>query len=180
VKIYTKTGDAGMTGLRGGRRVSKHLPKVAAYGDIDELNAVLGWSLALLPKTSPLRKPLARIQRELFHVGAVLSSENNHRDVRTFPKNFAVWMEKEIDRQEKSLPQLRHFILPGGSPAGASLHYARTVCRRAERSISALSKKDRPLGVLIYINRLSDYLFVAARTANKKARRSETKWLGLK
>ncbi len=189
MKIYTKTGDAGETGLWGGQRVSKADPRVAAYGDVDELNTCLGWALSVMAqdkKLSTLRTSLSRIQEELFNIGALLATPEARRGRlaapfdKGLPPQAALRLEDEIDAMTKSLKPLRSFILPGGCAAGAALHLARAVCRRAERSAVALSRGDRlPGGVLIYLNRLSDHLFTAARWANAKARCPETPWQGL-
>ncbi len=182
MKIYTKTGDKGATGLRGGARVSKDHPRVAAYGDVDELNAAVGAVLAGLPESKtydPVRKDLRRIQSELFVTGAVLSEPKAGSASRDFPANRALWLESRMDRMTRDLPPLDRFILPGGGPAGAGLHVCRTVCRRAERSVLAVGKGKPPPGVVVYLNRLSDYLFTAARWVNRKAHKTETPWKGL-
>lgn len=189
MKIYTKTGDAGETGLWGGERVPKTHPRVSAYGDIDELNTGLGWALAVIgkdKKLSSLRQGLGRIQEELFMVGALLATPEGRRGRlsppfdKGLPTDASTRLEKEIDAMTANLKPLRSFILPGGSPAAAALHMARSVCRRAERSAVALSQSDRlPEGVLVYLNRLSNHLFTAARWANAKAKHAETPWQGL-
>lgn len=182
MKIYTKTGDNGTTGLRGGKRVPKDHPRVAAYGDVDELNAAVGAVLASLPSSkiyAPLREDLRRVQNELFVTGAVLSDPKAGAASRDFPANRALWLESRMDRMTRDLPPLRRFILPGGGPAGAGLHVCRTVCRRAERSVLAAGRTKVPPGVVVYLNRLSDYLFTAARWINRKTRKPETLWKGL-
>ncbi|MBI3554274.1 MAG: cob(I)yrinic acid a,c-diamide adenosyltransferase [Elusimicrobia bacterium] len=189
MKIYTRTGDKGETGLWGGERVPKTHPRVAAYGDVDELNTCLGWTLSLLGKDkrlSPLRKYLSLIQEELFIVGALLATPEARRGRlsppfdKGLPPDASARLEAEIDAMTASLKPLKSFILPGGSPAGASLHFARAVCRRAERSAVALSHSDRlPEGLIVYLNRLSDHLFTAARWANARAKSVETPWAGL-
>lgn len=189
MKIYTKTGDAGQTGLWGGDRVPKTHPRVAAYGDVDELNTCLGWALSVIgkdKKLASLRQGLSRIQEELFMVGALLATPEGRRGRlsppfdKGLPSGAPLRLEAEIDAMTSKLKPLRSFILPGGSPAGAALHLSRAVCRRAERSAVALSQSDRlPEGVLVYLNRLSDHLFTAARWANAKAHRAETPWQGL-
>ena len=182
MKLYTKTGDGGETGLLGGRRVSKDDPRVAAYGEVDELNAVLGLTLAFIQEDEELRACLLDIQRHLFVVGSHLADpsarvEAKRGDKASFSEHNVTQLEQWIDQFEALLPPLRHFILPGGSKGGATLHHARTVCRRAERRIVALSQevKIAPL-IVIYINRLSDFLFVAARLENQRRRRPEIPW----
>jgi cob(I)alamin adenosyltransferase len=182
VRIYTKTGDAGETGLFDGTRVSKADPRVEAYGDVDEVNAWLGLVRAQLPGPE-IDALLDRIQRDLFALGSVLA-DPRHRIAARVEKaaidaGDVTRLEQAIDALEASLPKLRRFILPGGSPAGAMLHLARTVCRRAERRIVALSAAGQdgiePVAIT-YMNRLSDLLFVMARAANQRAGASETEW----
>lgn len=169
MKIYTRTGDKGKTGLYGGQRVSKASLRLHAYGTIDELNASLGVVLADTKLPSPLRDQLIEIQSLLFVIGADLATpldSNNH--VKRMDIGPSVQMERWIDGLEESLPPLTKFILPGGSAMGAKLHECRTICRRAERFIVELSEKEAiTLNVITIVNRLSDYLFVAARYANK-------------
>lgn len=177
VKIYTKTGDAGETGLVGGARVSKADPRVDAYGAVDEANACLGVvRAAVVPKD--IDAMLDRIQRDLFALGAQLA------DGRPEPKAYEgkarlgdadiERIEKWIDQLESELPPLRHFVLAGGSPAGAALHLARTVCRRAERRMVTLPSVNA--AQLAYVNRLSDLLFVLARAVNHRAGAPEAEW----
>jgi cob(I)alamin adenosyltransferase len=178
-KIYTGTGDDGSTGLGTGERVPKTSPRVAAYGTIDELNAQLGVVLTANP-ASELIEPLRRIQNELFHIGAELCIPASARAKTPGPKikqRHIAALEKLIDRFNKTLPPLKNFVLPGGSPAAAQLHVARTICRRAERAVVALAEKE-PIGqhVLAYLNRLSDALFVMARYENKLAHVNEPLW----
>lgn len=169
-RIYTKSGDLGETGLGNGKRVPKDHPRVAAYGEVDELNASLG--LALIIEGLPERELLREIQNDLFDVGGDLCIPIDVAEVTG--KNLRVTLghveklEKAIDRLNESLEPLRSFVLPGGSAAAAHLHLARTVCRRAERSVVTLiaTEKLNP-HVLIYLNRLSDLLFVLARVANQ-------------
>jgi cob(I)alamin adenosyltransferase len=185
VKIYTKTGDDGDTGLFGGVRVSKADPRVAAYGEVDELNAWLGFARAvLIEKAAPdLPAMLEQIQRDLFAVGARLADPA--RQIAERVTKAAVGdgdiarLERWIDELEAALPPLRRFILAGGSPGGAALHVARTACRRAERAMVALLAGDRAAferELLVYINRLSDLLFVMARSANRQAGTPELEW----
>jgi len=180
VKIYTKTGDGGETGLVDGTRVPKDALRVAAYGEVDELNAVLGLARAedLAPQDEAL---LHEIQRALFALGAQLADPQARlRDKTTkiaLGSDDIGRLEQAIDAREAELEPLRSFILPGGCRAGALLHLARTVCRRAERTSVALDRAEglEP-GLVIYLNRLSDLLFVMARHANRRAGRSEVPW----
>jgi cob(I)alamin adenosyltransferase len=179
VKIYTKTGDAGETGLFDGTRVSKADPRVDAYGAVDETNAWLGFARAsgLDPA---LGEMLQTVQRDLFAVGARLADPAQRIAERVTKAavrpEAIVQLERWIDALEEELPPLRRFILAGGAPAGAALHIARTVCRRAERRIVALGPDAVERDVLAYVNRLSDFLFVVARAANKRAGATETEW----
>lgn len=176
-KIYTRTGDRGETGLIGGVRVAKDHARVAAYGDVDELNAALGLARALLAaerRTAAPARQLGRIQSELFELGAELAAPSG---VGRIGAADAAALERAIDRLSADLPALHRFILPGGSPAGAALHLARTVCRRAERSLAALRRSEAVRAeALVYLNRLSDYLFTLARFVNQKLRQPETPW----
>lgn len=180
MKIYTRTGDAGGTALFGGTRVSKADPRVAAYGDVDELNACLGAVRAQGELAADVTAHVERIQKDLFAIGArladpaekiaerVAKAAVTEADVRR--------LEDWIDRLEAELPPLRRFILPGGSRAGALLHLSRTVCRRAERSIVALGTDKVDVQLLAYVNRLSDLLFVMARAVNHRAGQPEVEW----
>lgn len=180
-KIYTKTGDKGDTGLWGGPRVPKNHPRVTAYGEVDELNSVLGLAIAALPKTKPFKSlsaSLDSIQEELFSVGAFLASPKD--DGRRLSPRSLTRLENEIDAMTSDLKPLRRFILPGGGPCGACFHLARTVCRRAERAAVALSNSETVrAGIIVYLNRLSDWLFTAARWVNARQRRPERTWEGL-
>ena len=178
MKIYTRTGDAGETSLFDGSRVSKADSRVDAYGDVDELNAWLGLVRANR-LDADLDEPLVRIQQDLFALGAQLADPRDRiaARVRKASLNDAdvERLEQLIDRLESQLPPLRRFILAGGSPAGAALHVARTVCRRAERRMVALT--PTPEAVLVkYVNRLSDLLFVIARVVNHRAGMPEIEW----
>jgi len=180
VRIYTRTGDGGETGLFGGGRVPKDHPRVEAYGAVDELNAALGVARAAgLP--GHLEPLAARIQEELFVLGADLatppkSAARAGRVVR-LREDAAAALEPEIDRCEAELPPLQTFVLPGGGPAGAALHLARTVCRRAERRVVGLVRAgEAGPAPLVYLNRLADLLFVMARLASKRAGHAETPW----
>jgi cob(I)alamin adenosyltransferase len=179
VKIYTKTGDDGDTGLFDGTRVPKNDPRVAAYGDVDELNAWLGFVRASLTDDA-LGAKLEQIQRDLFALGARLA-DPSHKIASRVTKaaitaSDIARLEEWIDLLESELPPLRRFILAGGSVGGAALHVARTVCRRAERSIVALGPDAVEPDLLVYVNRLSDLLFVMGRAANRRSGAAETEW----
>lgn len=163
MKIYTKTGDAGTTGLVGGSRVSKSDAVIQAIGDVDELNAVVGVARTY---SKELDEELAHIQNWLFDLGAELATPSESRfDNQMLGVAQVGFLENGIDGMTELLPPLRNFILPGGTPLGAHLHLARTVCRRAERSVIALNlERHEPV---IFLNRLSDWLFTAARYANR-------------
>jgi cob(I)alamin adenosyltransferase len=180
-RIYTKTGDDGRTALFGGGRVQKDDLRVEAYGDVDELNAVIGAarSADLTPRIDEV---LAPIQRDLFAIGALLATPHpeEHRKqlekARLTDRRIAQ-LEQAIDDGEEELPPLKAFIMPGGTPKAAALHVARTVCRRAERSVVRLGHAaDVPPIVVVYLNRLSDLLFVLARVANHRAGAGEVTW----
>lgn len=176
MKIYTRTGDQGETSLFDGTRVSKADPRVDTYGDVDELQAWLGFARAT-GAPERLGVMLEQIQRDLFALGAQLADPQHRIAARVTkavisPADVA-GLESWIDSLEAGLPPLRHFILSGGAPAGASLHIARAVCRRAERRMVALGAD--PL-LVTYVNRLSDLLFVMARAANHDASAPETEW----
>jgi cob(I)alamin adenosyltransferase len=179
VKIYTRTGDAGETALFDGTRVPKTDPRVAAYGDVDELNAVLGVARAarLVPDLDDL---VVRVQRDLHAIGARLADPEHRIAARVGKAQLTAAdvdrLEQWIDRYESELPPLRHFILAGGSPAGAALHVARTVCRRVERVVVGLGPEATDAVVLTYLNRLSDLLFVLARLVNHRDGVPETAW----
>ena len=178
MKIYTRTGDAGETSLFDGTRVSKSDARVDAYGEVDELNAWLGLARASR-LAADLDEALVRIQHDLFAFGAQLADPADKIADRvtkaTLGDDDVVRIEQLIDRLEAELPPLRRFILAGGSPAGAALHVARTVCRRAERRMVSLEPRvDQVL--LRYVNRLSDLLFVLARVVNHRAGMPETEW----
>ena len=178
-RIYTRTGDEGETGLFGGGRVAKSDVRVRAYGEVDELNAVLGWVLARLPASeSGVRERLVVVQGDLFALGAHLATPADARSRRHLPPLPAerpASFERWIDEAEEELEPLRSFILPGGTEAGAALHLARTVCRRAERAVVALAAGEEvEPGILVYLNRLSDLLFDFARLVNHRAGEPET------
>jgi cob(I)alamin adenosyltransferase len=176
MRIYTRQGDDGQTGLIGGARVSKDDPRVDAYGCVDELGAALGVARAAGPDPE-LDAGLARVQGELFSLGASLAAPAPDARVPRVQRAWVDALEHEIDRADTELTPLRHFVLPGGCPAAAALHLARAVCRRAERAIVALSRREAvdPLA-LAFVNRLSDWLFTMARLANHRANVSEREW----
>lgn len=180
MKIYTRTGDTGETSLLAGGRINKGHARLHACGTVDELNAVLGLVRAARPDPT-LDTPLRRVQAELFTVGADLATPlgaDAPRIVRVAPDLIAT-LERELDTWEAQLPELRQFILPGGGMVGAYLHQARTVCRRAERWAVTLKGLEAINGeVLRYLNRLSDWLFVAARLANLLDGKEEARWEG--
>ena len=181
LKIYTRTGDAGSTGLFGGGRVEKDDPRVEAYGEIDELNAVLGMARAveMMPRIDEVLVP---IQRDLFSLGALLATPDRDKMKQQLVKARiddarVAELEQLIDEGEAELEPLKAFILPGGTPKAAALHVARTVCRRAERRVVALQREvELPQLVVVYLNRLSDLLFVLARVANRRAGAGEVTW----
>jgi len=181
VKIYTRTGDGGETGLFGGGRVPKDHRRVEAYGQVDELNAVIGLARAL--DLADLETELLEsVQRDLFAIGGQLASPDPAKVAKALAKAAlgearVAALEQAIDAREAELKPLEGFILPGGTPKAAALHLARTVCRRAERSVVTLARKDRvPIVILVYLNRLSDLLFVLARCANARAGRPDVAW----
>lgn len=181
MKIYTRTGDTGDTGLFGGGRVPKDHPRVAAYGDVDELNAAIGVARAAgpLPRVDEVLVP---VQRDLFAIGALLATPDREKMAQHLAKAQLDdarigQLERAIDDCERELEPLRSFILPGGTPKSAALHVARTVCRRAERGVVALPGDENiPSIVVVYLNRLSDLLFMLARVANRQAGASEVTW----
>lgn len=178
-RIYTRTGDSGETGLFAGGRVRKNHPRVEAYGGVDELNAHLGLVRALGPDAE-IDGLLARVQSELFQLGADLATpvEASPKWIVRVEDTAVTALEREIDRFETELEPLQNFILPGGSPTGAALHVARTVCRRAERRLVELTETEEinPAAVR-YLNRLSDWLFDLARLANHRSGRPEHIWM---
>ena len=177
MKIYTKTGDKGETGLVGGKRIAKNSACMQAIGDVDELNACIGLARAEHPPEE-LDQTLAWLQSALFDLGAELASVPGHKlSFAALQTADSEKLEQDIDRQTEQLPPLKNFILPGGSKLAARLHVARSVCRRAERSALAFHEERalRP-EVLAFLNRLSDWLFVAARTANKLSGIEDVPW----
>jgi cob(I)alamin adenosyltransferase len=179
VRIYTKTGDLGETSLLGGLRVPKDHLRVAAYGDVDETNAALGAVRALAEPA--LERLMFGVQKDLFAIGAQLADPSHKvtaRRAKAAVTNAHVRrLEKAIDAREEKLPALRSFVLPGGTPTAALLHQARTVCRRAERSVVTLLREaDVDPRIVVYLNRLSDLLFVLARFENHRAGVGEDRW----
>jgi cob(I)alamin adenosyltransferase len=179
-RIYTRTGDDGETGLFGGGRVAKSHPRVSAYGDVDELNAWIGWAFGQV-NDGTIRVRLAGIQPDLFTIGAHLATPATTRGrapaLPDLPVGRATQFEQWIDEADEELPELRAFILPGGAPGAAALHVARTVCRRAERSVIALkASEDVAAEIVVYLNRLSDLLFALARLENHRAGLGDIPW----
>lgn len=176
MKLYTKQGDDGRTGLIGGRRVFKHDSRVACYGDVDETNAAIGVVIATC-KDQQINQRLQQIQNELFVLGGELATPTDEKPPTAIVHAHAANLERWIDEASDETPPLRQFVLPGGSITAAQLHFARTVCRRAERSVVALAQQETisPWPV-IYLNRLSDYLFALARLANVRAGVADIPW----
>lgn len=186
MKIYTKTGDKGTTGLLGGTRVPKHHFRIDTYGTVDELNSWIGL-LRDCQENDGYKKILTDVQERLFTIGAILATDPEKEILKSGKKRVNIpgisekdieLLETEIDEMNESLPPMTHFILPGGHQIVSYCHIARTVCRRAERKVSALNE-DSPLNpiILTYINRLSDYLFVLARKLSSDLQAEEIKWV---
>ena len=184
LRIYTRTGDEGTTGLFGGGRVPKHDSRVEAYGEVDELNAALGLARAIEPMPR-IDEVLGPVQRDLFAIGALLATPDREKMHQQLEKarvddERIAQLERAIDDGEAELEPLRAFIVPGGTPKAAAIHVARTICRRAERRVVALQQQHQsielPPLVVIYLNRLSDLLFVLARVANRRVGAGEATW----
>ena len=180
MKIYTKTGDNGETGLFGGERVSKNSLRIEAYGTIDELNSFLGLTISEVCDKS-VKELLIKIQNRLFVLGSDLATPINEKtsklNITRVPKKFYKDLEKSIDKFENKLEPLRNFILPGGTKSAAMLHVCRTIARRAERRVVALDNTVKVgQNIIIFLNRLSDILFVLARFENKCQNVPDTKW----
>ena len=180
MKIYTKRGDGGETSLFRDGRVSKDSIRVEAYGTVDELNSIIGWVRSANTNTAT-DKLLAKIQNDLFIIGSDLASPQDSvkkgDQVLRLGKNAQLFLEEAIDEMESDLTPLKHFILPGGTPAASCVHVARAVCRRAERRIVALAQSEEVNpAITIYMNRLSDFLFVTARYMNKLANVPDRAW----
>jgi cob(I)alamin adenosyltransferase len=180
-KVYTRTGDDGTTGLGGGQRVPKDSLRIEAYGTVDELNSHIGVVLATEGGVNEaIAGPLSAIQNDLFHLGSdlcILEADKARMAVPRIEERHIAALEQLMDRLSEELSPLENFILPGGCPAAAALHVARTVCRRAERIVLALSRKE-PVGAftVTYLNRLSDALFVMARHENKRRGVPDVLW----
>ena len=179
MKIYTKTGDDGKTGLFGGTRVSKDDIRVEAYGTVDELNACLGLAQSLGSNADEVAL-IAELQNDLFVLGAELACAPEKREnlkLRRLDETDAERLERHIDALDANLAPLKNFILPGGHPVAAALHHARTVCRRAERRVLSLSRLQLvPHHMLVFLNRLSDLLFVMARHAQAERHHADVLW----
>jgi cob(I)alamin adenosyltransferase len=181
MRIYTRTGDEGHTAHFGGGRVGKDHPRVEAYGDVDELNAALGMvrAVEMMPRIDEVLVP---VQRDLFAIGALLATPDHEKMREQLAKariddQRIEELERAIDAAEAELEPLRSFIIPGGTPKAAALHVARTVCRRAERRVVSLAAEtELPTLVIVYLNRLSDLLFMLARVANRRAGAGEVTW----
>lgn len=189
MKIYTGTGDRGKTSLFSGERVSKADRRVEAYGAVDELNSVLGALAASLEPDQPgLVSEVRRIQADLFRVGARLATTGDGTPNPSLPEvgaDHAAWLERAMDRMQEELPSLKGFILPGGHPSAAWAHVARTVCRRAERHVVGLkdaqaqgTESEAFWMLILYLNRLSDYLFLLARICNRVHGHDDIPWRG--
>lgn len=186
MKIYTKTGDSGTTGLFGGTRVPKHHIRIQSYGTIDELNSWIGM-LRDQPIAAPHKELLLQVQDRLFTAGAVLAVDPEKATLKKGTGRLQIaplsaadveGLEAAIDSLEESLAPMTHFILPGGHPIVSSCHIARTVCRRAERMTTLLDEQSQvPAEILAYLNRLSDYLFVLARKLSAEVGADEIKWI---
>jgi len=180
MKIYTKTGDKGETGLFGGERVSKDSVRISAYGTIDELNSFIGYTITEINDTG-VKENLSMIQNYLFTIGSDLATPETEKNaklkIQRTPESFYKEIEKMIDKYDAQLEELRNFILPGGSKSSALLHICRTVCRRAEREVVAL-KKTVTIGdnIVIFLNRLSDLFFVLSRFENKVSNHPDIIW----
>jgi cob(I)alamin adenosyltransferase len=185
VKIYTRTGDDGTTGLFGGGRVKKTAARVEAYGTVDELNAVIGLVRASGMKSGAVEDPwldtlLASIQTDLFVLGAELATMPGKEDklrMRLLDQGDASRLETAIDEAERELEPLKYFILPGGYPLAAHMHHARVVCRRAERAVLAIDEEPARNELVVFLNRLSDLLFVLARRSNQRAGVADVPWV---
>ncbi|UCF21075.1 MAG: cob(I)yrinic acid a,c-diamide adenosyltransferase [Gemmatimonadota bacterium] len=182
MKIYTRKGDKGDTSLFGGDRVHKDDIRVDAYGTVDELNSVLGLAIAALPaEMDGWRRSLLEIQSDCFTLGSILATPATGAakpvHIPELPAARVTQLERYIDRLDEELPELKSFILPGGSEAAARFHLARSVCRRAERNVVALARAERlePV-ILMYLNRLSDLLFTLARAANARQGAADVEW----
>jgi cob(I)alamin adenosyltransferase len=176
-KIYTKTGDDGTTGLIGGLRTKKSNPRIVAYGSVDELNASLGVILSLKKLGEDIQDLLVQIQNDLFIVGADLANPNLDNKSNRVSSQMIAYLEKQIDKLEEKLSPITYFILPGGDTIASYLHLSRTICRRAETNIVSLSESESiNNNCVVYMNRLSDLLFVVARIVNKRKKIRDVAW----
>ena len=180
--VYTKTGDGGLTGLVGGTRIIKSDPRINLYGEVDELNSCIGFAMSLMTEADD-KNLLLKIQSSLFDLGSNLACEKEKRAQFNLPHvkvALILDIEKEIDRLDATLPPLKHFILPGGTPVAAAFHVCRTVCRRVEREMvgfEASHPGEIPTHSIEYINRLSDYFFILARALNLQLGVKEREWI---
>jgi cob(I)alamin adenosyltransferase len=175
--IYTRAGDKGKTSLIDGKKISKSHIRLEAYGTVDELNSSLGFVIANL-KDKMIIKVLLKIQQDLFEAGSQLASSKRNKKIDIYLEKRVKEFEDSIDKWAKILPKLEHFVLPGGARSGSALHLSRTICRRAERRVVDLSKKEAvDKNVIMYLNRLSDLLFTMARVINKKEKHKEIVWI---
>jgi cob(I)alamin adenosyltransferase len=177
MSIYTRAGDKGKTTLREGKKVSKSHIRLEAYGAVDELNSSLGVVIASL-KNTPLKKELLKAQNDLFEVGGQLASLKKNKELDVYLENRAKEFEVLMDKWSSKLPKLTHFILPGGSKSASLLHLSRTICRRAERRVVDFADKEKvDQNVIMYLNRLSDFLFTMTRFINRIEKQKETIWI---
>lgn len=176
VKIYTRTGDKGKTSLYGGKRVDKFDTRVVAFGTVDELNSALGVVISHLEKKDKLKNFLSKVQSDLFTIGAYLAG-NKKQSLGVISKRV-LEMERYIDEIDSGLPSLKNFILPSGTPTASFTHLARSICRRAERRVVKLTNSEDAVdqNIIIYLNRLSDFLFITARYLNNQAGISDVIW----
>ena len=184
--IVTKTGDSGNTSLYGGQRVPKNNIRVKTYGDVDELNSLLGVAIHYL-SFSDFTKIIIQIQNDLFEIGSMLANpkaeynSSNSNEENLLMQNLVQFLEESISKNEPDLPQLKNFILPGGTKGASFLHFARTICRRVERNIVEFMQKENVNSlILIYFNRLSDLLFILARAENNKNQIEDRPWISNK
>lgn len=176
VKIYTKTGDDGTTGLIGGKRVKKTDPRIIAYGAVDEVNSVIGIVLSSM-LDSDIQEVLIKIQNDLFVVGSDLANPDMKDGSNRVTDNMVGYLENQIDRLESELTAITYFILPGGNLLASQLHLARSICRRAEINILEIAQKEQIKKTCqVYMNRLSDLLFVMARTINNRKKINDIAW----
>lgn len=178
MKIYTKTGDKGQTSLVSGKRVSKSHPRVDSYGDVDELNSSLGIVTSHL-NDQKIIDSLLKIQNQLFNLGSNLACDDEAlaKKLPQIQKKHIEWLEAQIDEQQKALPELKNFILPGGHPAASFCQLSRSICRRAERKVIEIAEQENiPIIYIEYLNRLSDYLFVLSRSINHNNNHNEPQW----